>query len=292
MLKYLGIAIVAVMLVLGFAGPASADGVVPVNVQFDGFEDDTPSTELGIGGVQFQSPQWLIRNLTTTPANPYINGAVLRNRETFVGGVRELVIDFENPQNFIKFSYITVGDFDPNIRGFKDGAEVFNETFDSVPEPMLGSAHGGFVEVKDVEEFTQIVFTLETSGTDVVIDDISTDGGLADGRLNNNPGLDLAPAFVLYCDDRLLVRDPDFGGEAVIVLPLTTFQTAPASGVEEIAEGGGNYVEQDSNGFVFVTGFLFDPYWPNNGKPYVIRMRPDCSEATNVSPRTVAEYNP
>jgi len=288
-LSALSIAVILMSLVLTL--PASAN--VLQRISFDGYANDTPETALGIPGVTFQANGWKTRLLTSTIGDgSIVNGYVLRNRITGSFSTlttRTLVIDFEDALRYYKFGYALFGDYDPVVNGYLNGQLVFSRTYDA--QLIVGpDVYGGFIEGNDVD-FNRLEVIFQTFQQDVVIDDIVTDTSFADGRLNANPALDWAPAHVDYCqNDLLIVRLPD--GHEAIVLPLSEFSAPPASGFKQIAFNLGIYVDQAASGAVYITGFQYDPYWPNNGKPYVIRIDPDCSNAMNVSPFTPADYNP
>lgn len=289
-LSLFSVILVAVM-VLAYVAPASAQGLYVSRISFDGYADDTPETALGIPGVSFADNGWKTRLLT----NPVGDGSivslyVLRNR--IVGSAEEsfrtLTITFDEPLRYYKFGYATIGDYDATVNGYMGGALVFSRVYDSTN--ISGDAFGNLAEGNDIE-YQVLEIIIGTKSQDVIIDDIVTDTSFADGRINANPARDWAPAHVDYCQDStLIVRLPD--GVEAHILPFAAFLNPPASGFNQIAFNAGIYVDQAATGYVFITGFQYDPYWPNNGKPYVIRINQDCTEVANVSPFTPADYNP
>lgn len=294
MIRKMSIASMLMLALLMVISPVSAQTTDIIS--FDGYANDTLSTDLGITGVQFNSPDWKIRNLTSTPPNPYINGAVLRNRfdVPVANSTRTLEIQFTEARRYYKYSYLTfgtAGGYPLIVDGYLHGELVFTHTFSPAAVPEIGANfYGGFAEGRDVE-FDRLVHTIKTDGQDAVIDDITTDTTFGDGRINSNPGLDWAPAHVDYCENEtLIVRLPD--GFVALTIPFSAFGTPPASGFEQIDFNRGIYVDQAANGLVYITGFQYDPYWPNSGKPYVIRINPDCTNPTNVSPYTPSDYTP
>ena len=176
-----------------------------------------------------------------------------------------------------------------DVVGFLNDEQVFVQEFYGTLDTTLGlpgtfwgvaSNSGVAFDSLDVYFYSDFA---------IGFDNLVIDGGVPneclfnDGRLNNNPAKDCAPAHVDYCDGTTLtVRNVD--GLELLQVPVSEFANPPAEGSVIVASGNGIIVSQDDSTNVYVTGWEVDPFWGDGLKPYVIKINQACTTGQNVSP--------
>ena len=176
------------------------------------------------------------------------------------------------------------------VDGYLAGSKIFETFFVAVDDPLqsyevnvygVASGSGTIFDRLDVFFYSDTIVGFDNL---VIDEDIATNAcNFTDGRLNNNPAKDCAPAHVDYCDGTTLtVRNID--GLELLQVPVSAFANPPADGSVIVASGNGIIVSQDDSTNVYVTGWEADPFWGDGLKPYVIKINQACTSGQNVSP--------